>query len=64
MHRDFWGRGEEKENGNVSSKWENELFSFFSSMDSDTALILSVIMLLKKEGKHDMLLPVLLYILM
>lgn len=64
MHRDFWGRREEKENGTVSSKGKNELFSFLSGMDSDTALILSVIILLKKEGKHDILLPVLLYILM
>ncbi len=38
--------------------------SLFGGMDTDTALIMSLILLLKKQGGHDMLLPALLYILM
>ena len=57
MHREFWGCESDR-------RRSERKIPFFGGMDTDTALIISVILLLKNQGGHDMLLPALLYILM
>lgn len=59
MHHSFYDDGKK-----TMPKNNGDIFSLLSHSDSDTALILSVMLLLKKEGNHDILLPLLLYILM